>query len=770
MQRLLLWLARGKRDYLPPSGRSGELFTQNLRQIQAQTDQLLYYVLLIQYPAAIAVALVWSPLAWAGSESSIHIHVWLAIFFGGLLTSLPVYLIRTRPATSLTRQVIAVAQMLMGALLIHLSGGRIETHFHVFGSLAFLAFYRDVRVLGTATVVVVLDHLIRGLVLPASVYGTISATNWRFVEHAFWVIFENVFLTISCFHGRAQLAAMASQQAELQQINEKIESAVRIRTRELALRTDELALARDAAMESTRLKSQFLANVSHEIRTPMNGVLGMLGVLLDTNLTPGQRDCAATVQQSAQSLLTLLNDILDLSKIEAGRLDIQRADFLLCDEIQDAVRLFAEPAERKQLELSCEIDAGVPSVVIGDAGRFRQALTNLLSNAIKFTERGEITVRAFEAGREGNTSRVRLEVSDTGIGIAEQARKTLFQTFVQVDGSSARRHEGAGLGLAISQQLVQLMGGAINFASEPGVGSTFWFEIPVEVVSDSDTSGRIRPDVLRGLRILVVDDFSTRRDAVAKTLQSWQMLACKSADETEALDALEQAAQRGEPFDLVLLDLRPEKRAIALAKAITARGSLKAPQLLLLTSIRQRMTREFHMPAGVGACLVKPPKREELFSKIAALCGRLAAPADTIATKVAAPMETPGRKLSVLVAEDNHVNQRVLTALLSRLGHRFEVVPDGAAAIEAVRRSTYDCVLMDCQMPRIDGFEATAEIRKLPGATGQVRIVAVTANAMTGDRERCLAAGMNDYVTKPVRLAQLAEVLGCTRPEPVAAR
>ena len=279
----------------------------------------------------------------------------------------------------------------------------------------------------------------------------------------------------------------------------------------------------------------------------------------------------------------------------------------------------------------------------------------------------------------------------------------------------------------------------------------------------------MRSGVLRGLRILIVDDSSACRDAAVKTLQSWGMLACTSADETEALDALERAAQRGEPFDVALVDLRPEKRGIELAKAITARGSLNALQLLLLTPIRQQMMSEFNMPAGVGACLAKPPKREELFSKIATLCDRLAAPAETIATKGAVPIAIPDRKLSVLVAEDNLVNQRVLTALLSRLGHRFEVVPDGAAAIEAVKRSTYDCVLMDCQMPRVDGFEATAAIRRLPGVIRQVQIIAVTANAMPGDRERCLAAGMNDYVTKPVRLADLAKVLDCTRPEPVLA-
>jgi CheY-like chemotaxis protein len=237
------------------------------------------------------------------------------------------------------------------------------------------------------------------------------------------------------------------------------------------------------------------------------------------------------------------------------------------------------------------------------------------------------------------------------------------------------------------------------------------------------------------------------------------MLACQSTDETEALNLLESAAERREPFDVALVDLRPEKRGIELAKAITARGSLNGPKVLLLTSIRQRMMGEFNLPADTGSCLVKPPKREELFLTIATLCGRFAAPAETIGTEAAEPIAIPDRKLSVLVAEDNPVNQKVLTALLSRLGHSFEVVPDGAEAIEAVKRSTYDFVLMDCQMPRVDGFEATTEIRKLPGAIGQVQIIAVTANAMPGDRERCLAAGMNDYIAKPVRMAELAQAL-----------
>ena len=496
----------------------------------------------------------------------------------------------------------------------------------------------------------------------------------------------------------------------------------------------------------------------------MNGVLGMLGILLDGNLTPAQRDCVVTLQRSADSLLTVLNDILDFSKMEAGRLNLQPSAFSLCKEIEQVVQLFAEGAQQKGLELSCEIEADVPHTVIGDGGRFRQILANLLSNAIKFSEHGEVTVRATQDRRNERTTRVRLEVADNGVGIAEEARGSLFQAFVQVDGSATRRHEGTGLGLAISKELLELMGGRIGFDSWLGIGSTFWFEVPLEVASDS--AAVITSDSLRGLRILIVDDTCRRRAAMVRTLEAWGMITWQAVCETETLNALGDVCSRGEQFDIVLVSLRPEERGIELARAIADRVSPKPPPVLLLTSMRQRLLSE-SMVAGSGACLIKPPGREELFVGIAILCGRVATPARTNTNSCNKPGKQSGRALSVLVAEDNHINQRVLTALLSRLGHTFDVVGDGAAAIEAAKRSCYDVVLMDCQMPRVDGFEATAEIRRLPGSTGRVRIVAITANAMPGDRERCLAVGMDDYVAKPVRLEQLAQVLNEATPEPI---
>jgi two-component system sensor histidine kinase/response regulator len=643
----------------------------------------------------------------------------------------------------------------MGGLLIHLSGGRIETHFHIFGSLAFLAFYRDAWVLGTATAVVIADHLLRGLFIPQSIYGVAAAGGWRVVEHAFWVVFEDVFLLLACAQSRLQLNGMAAQQAQLEQLNGTIEQAVRVRTRELSLKTEELAAARDAAMESARLKSQFLANVSHEIRTPMNGVLGMTSILLDSELTLDQRDCALTVQRSAEGLLTVINDILDFSKIEAGKLALERVDFQLVNQIEDTLALVAEAATTKRLELICDLDPEMPFSISGDPGRLRQILVNLVANAIKFTDAGEVSLRVREIRREAGSSRLRFEVRDSGIGIPEEAGSKLFQAFTQVDGTTTRLYEGTGLGLAISKQLVELMRGQIGFHSTLGKGSTFWFEIEAEVVADSDAGDLQRRQTLRGLRALVVDDHRSTREVLAQTLESWGMSAVQATGGSDALKLLDDAA-----VDIVLIDLQmPEMDGVQLAGAIQRRTSSAATPLLMLIPSGHRSAQPAEV--GVAAFVTKPVRRHLLLQAVARACGRPV----TVRDSSGEEMPHLDRSLAVLVAEDNPVNQRVILRMLERLGQSCELVGDGEEAIEAVRSGRYDVVLMDCQMPRVDGFAATAAIRNLPGSPGQIPIIAVTANAMSGARERCLAVGMTGHLAKPIRLAELAEVLRSVQSE-----
>lgn len=463
------------------SNRTDELFSASLGHLQARTSGLFFYLLLIQYAAGIVIAVVWSPLAWSGAKSSIHFHVWMAVIFGGLLISLPLYLIRTTPASPLTRHLIAIAQMLTGSLFIHLTGGRIETHFHIFGSLAFLAFYRDIRVLATATIVSALDHLLRGFFIPQSIYGVLAVSPWRLLEHAFWMMFEDAFLAIACLQGLVQLREMASQRAQLERVNQSIERAVCTRTQELSLKTEELAAARDAAMDSARIKTQFLANISHELRTPMNGVIGMTELTLTTELNAEQRSYISFAKSSAEDLLVIIENVLDFSKTETGKLKLERNEFSLKDTFLSMADVFGLRARKKGLKLTCDVDSGVPGLLTGDIGRLRQILTNLIENSLKFTELGEISVLAKEDLRSGDRVILHLSVRDTGIGIPSDKQKVIFTAFAQGDGSTTRKYGGTGLGLTLSKRLVEIMGGRIWVESAPGEGSTFHFTVPFQI-------------------------------------------------------------------------------------------------------------------------------------------------------------------------------------------------------------------------------------------------------------------------------------------------
>ena len=761
------------------AARSGELFQNQYIRMCRRTDRIFAALLVIQWVAAICLARWLTPLTWIGATSQIHLHVYAAIFLGGLITVFPIMLVCLRPGQLETRLAIGTAQMLFSGLLIDLTGGRIETHFHIFGSLAFLAFYRDWRVIVTASLVVAADHLLRGIYWPMSIFGTTLSDPLRWLEHIAWIVFEDIFLFIMCRQSVREMHETSKQQAQLEMTNDRIEAAVLARTHELKDANQQLDDAKKASEAANVAKSAFLANMSHEIRTPMNGVIGMTSLLLDTKMNDEQIGFVETIRLSGDNLMMIINEILDFSKIESGALELEHRPLDLIPSIEELFDVFGTRAAEKEIDLALLHDSQTPAAIISDPTRLRQILTNLVGNAVKFTEKGEVVVnvtshvvdpammptnnaylKALETTNPDGNGWVMLKfrVQDTGPGIPEDRLNRLFLSFSQVDASITRRYGGTGLGLVITRRLVEAMGGEITVESKVGSGTAFTFNLYTKATASLRRVNFAGSATLKDKHVLVVDDGEINRYILDVQCARWGMVPHLFEKPEEALRWLLEAPR----VDVAVLDLQmPAMDGLELADRIHAIDHYKALPLILLSSSLCSLGQSDKMEERFASRLMKPLKQADLFNSLSHALG---AHKKTNKLRPGAFDRSLAEKLplKILVVEDNLINQKVALHVLANFGYQAELANNGKEAVETVKMKHYDLLFMDMQMPEMDGLEATRRICRAYEKKDRPYIVAMTANALKGDRELCLEAGMDAYLSKPLKPAEIRGAIeGC---------